>query len=129
MRPNMISGFLMVLIGAAFTLAVMFGLDYCHTEKPMKCFWMIRSEVGVGLMILLSGIVMKFVHVKTALGLQIANVFMGGMIVALATVLIGPCIKPQMICNHWTQSLLIIMGVAVMLIAAADAWRLSKIEE
>ena len=42
------------------------------------------------------------------------------------TVLIGTCPNPMMACHRVTDPALIVIGVLVALVAAADAWRLSK---
>ena len=122
MKPNFLSGFLMVLVGALVAFASLFWLPHCGGETPMRCVWLLRASTGVGFMILVSGVVMKFVAAKTAAGIQIGNVLMGLLLVALAAFLIGSCPNPMMACHR----VLIVIGLVVALIAAADAWRLSK---
>ena len=56
----------------------------------------------------------------------IANILNGILVVLLATVLIGPCPNPMMGCHATTQGALIVFGVIIALIAAADLWRLSR---
>ena len=62
MKPTFVSGFLMVVIGAALAMVSLFALPYCKGEHPMACFWLVRAASGVGLLILVSGVVMKFVR-------------------------------------------------------------------
>ena len=108
MKPNFLSGFLMVLVGALVAFASLFWLPHCGGETPMRC------------------VVMKFVAAKTAAGIQIGNVLMGLLLVALAAFLIGSCPNPMMACHRVTDPALIVIGVLVALVAAVDAWRLSK---
>ena len=118
MKPNFLSGFLMVVVGALVAFASLFWLPHCGGETPMRCVWLLRAATGVGFM--------KFVAAKTAAGIQIGNVLMGLLLIALATVLIGTCPNPMMACHRVTDPALIVIGLVVALIAAADAWRLSK---
>lgn len=69
---------------------------------------------------------MQFVSAHWAAGLQTANILNGILVVLLATVLIGPCPNPMMGCHATTQGALIVFGVIIALIAAADLWRLSR---
>ena len=126
MKPNFLSGFLMVLVGALVAFASLFWLPHCGGETPMRCVWLLRASTGVGFMILVSGVVMKFVAAKTAAGIQIGNVLMGLLLIALAAFLIGSCPNPMMACHRVTDPALIVIGVLVALVAAVDAWRLSK---
>lgn len=126
MKSNFLSGFLMLVIGALVAIASLYILPHCGGDKPMRCVWLLRATAGVGLGILLSGIVIKFVSAKVAAGLQIGNVLFGLLIVALASFLIGTCPNPMMACHRVTDPALIVIGLVVALIAGVDAWRLSK---
>lgn len=113
MKPNFLSGFLMVVVGALVAFASLFWLPHCGGETPMRCVWLLRAATGVGFMILVSGVVMKFVAAKTAAGIQIGNVLMGLLLIALATVLIGTCPNPMMACHRVTDPALIVIGLVV----------------
>lgn len=126
MKPNFLSGFLMVLLGAVVAFAALFFLPHCGGDKPMRCVWLLRAASGVGFGIVIAGVVMKFVSTKVAAGIQIGNVLMGLLLIALATFLIGSCPNPMMACHRVTDPALIVLGVVVMLAAGLDAWRLSK---
>ena len=48
MKPNFLSGFLMVLVGALVAFASLFWLPHCGGETPMRCVWLLRACAGVG---------------------------------------------------------------------------------
>ena len=126
MKPAFFTGLLMAFLGAALAVASLVWLPHCGGAPVMKCVWMVRATAGVGFMIMLGGIIMQFVSAHWAAGLQTANILNGILVILLATVLIGPCPNPMMGCHATTQGALIVFGVIIALIAAADLWRLSR---
>ena len=69
---------------------------------------------------------MQFAARGVAMGLQIANVLNGLLVVALSTFLIGACPNPLMRCHTVTEPILVVCGAVLALIALVDFWRLSK---
>ena len=125
-KPALLSGLVMLVIGALLALAAMFWLPHCGGEKPMRCVWMLAAVSGSGLLIAVTGVVMQFASRQIAMGLQIANVLNGLLVVALSTFLIGACPNPLMRCHTVTEPILVVWGAAIALIALVDFWRLSK---
>lgn len=125
-KPAFFSGLLMLVVGALLALAAMFWLPHCGGEKPMRCIWMLHAVCGVGLVVAISGVLMQFAARGVAMGLQIANVLNGLLVVALSTFLIGACPNPLMGCHTVTEPILVVCGAVLALIALVDFWRLSK---
>lgn len=126
MKPGFFTGLIMVFLGTIVSVASLVFLPRCPGPEVMNCVWMLRAAAGAGLVIAVSGVVMKFVSGQFAAGLQTANILLGLLIVGLATFLIGPCPEEGMACGGLTQTVLIAFGVLTAFLAASDAIRLAK---
>lgn len=125
-RPAFFSGLAMMALGLGLVVAALYFLPICHGDHPMQCFWMTRAIGVVGFAIGLSGVMLQFLERQRAVGVQMMNVLLGLVVVALATFAIGPCPNPMMACHAVTGKVLTLWGVLVAVAAAMDAWRLSR---
>ena len=127
-HPALFSGIFFALAGLILSAALFFGwLPHCHGEKIMRCVWMTRAAGGTALMIAALGYVMLFTNERAvAMGIGIGVFFAAILEAALATVLIGPCPSPMMLCHAVTQPTVIVSSAVLALFALADVWRLSR---
>ncbi len=87
---------------------------------PMKCFWTALGEVAVGLPLGMLGIAMFTQQRKpTWRVLSILGVVLGAA-VALLPVVVGVCANPSMLCNMVMKPLLILTGVVIAAVSAAN---------
>ena len=87
------------------------------TQVPMKCYWTAMAEVGLGALIVVTGIVLivsKHAETRRALGFVLAAL---GVVVALVpTYLIGVCGMAEHPCRMATQPALILLGLVTIII-------------
>lgn len=126
MKPAFFSGLLMLVLGALTACAALLWLPHCMATPPMKCVWMTHAVAATAGAVAILGVITQFADRGVAMGLQIANVVLGLLIIALATVVIGPCPNPLMKCHTTTEGALVIAGAVLALVALADFWRLSR---
>jgi hypothetical protein len=85
---------------------------------PMKCYWTAMAEVGLGALIVVTGIVLivsKQTETRRALGFVLAAL---GVVVALVpTYLIGVCPTLDHPCHAGTQPALILLGGITIVVA------------
>ncbi|MDO5531376.1 DUF4418 family protein [Sutterella sp.] len=126
-RPALVSGLVFALAGFAVAAALVWWLPHCHAELPMRCVWMTRANMGTGVLIGLLGLAMMFAGVGSAMGLATGIVLSSLLMIAVATVLIGPCPNPMMGCHAVTEPALIVIGAVIALAGLAELWRLSRV--
>lgn len=125
-KNHFLSGFLMLILGGLLTLAVLFYLPHCHKDG-MQCGWMIRAVALIGFEVAVLGLILQFVkNSAVALGLQWANFLNGLVVIALSTVVIGPCASPMMHCHTETQPVVVIWGAIISLVALVHMLLLAK---
>ena len=87
------------------------------TNIPMKCYWTAMAEVGLGALIVVTGIVLilsKQNETRRALGFVLAAL---GVVVALVPAdLIGVCGMAEHPCRMATQPALILLGAVTIII-------------
>jgi len=87
------------------------------TQVPMKCYWTAMAEVGLGALIVVTGMVLivsKHAETRRALGFVLAAL---GVVVALVpTYLIGVCGMAEHPCRMATQPALILLGLVTIII-------------
>ena len=70
---------------------------------PMKCFWTARAELGAGLVIIASGIMLfLFKNPHTRIGISVATTAVAVLAFAVPTWLIGVCLSETMLCRIGT---------------------------
>ncbi|MBQ1270082.1 MAG: DUF4418 family protein [Clostridia bacterium] len=129
MKNKYVIGIALILLGAliAFGPQSIFSVCEFNPEKAMKCHWMAKAEMGVGLVILAEGILsMVFDDKNLRLGLCISALLLGVLTLALPHVLIGVCKNAHMPCVTLTRPALTICGIAVVLMSGLSAFSLKK---
>lgn len=83
------------------------------------CHWTAQAELGVGIVITISGILLLILKTKERRsGLFIAILLNGIYALAIPTILIGVCNSTHMRCYTLTRPALVIIGVLVIITAA-----------
>lgn len=129
MKNKYVIGIALILLGAliAFGPQSIFSVCEFNPEKPMKCNWMAKAEMGVGLVILAEGILsMIFDDKNIRFGISVSALLMGALVLALPYVLIGVCKNSHMACVALTRPALTICGIAVILLSGLSAVSLKK---
>lgn len=132
MKNKYVVGALLLVLGLLIAIGPQKIFSVCefNPEKPMKCNWMGKAEIGVGAVIALIGVLqMVMDHAKVRMGLSMAAVPMGLLTLMLPTKLIGVCKNQHMPCVTLTRPALLILGIAVMAVAGLSAFALSKVKE
>lgn len=129
MKNKYVAGVLLMVLGVLIAVGPMSLFPVCEVtpEKTMKCHWTAQMELGVGLVITLTGLLTVLSNdVKVRQGLAMAAAPMGLLAVLAPTVLIGVCANAHMGCAALTRPVLVILGVVVMLVSGLSALLLSK---
>lgn len=117
-KNHLISGTIMLILGGALALAILYYLPHCHADKMMRCMWMKNSIALVGFMVAFLGLALAFARNSAfAMGIQLAQVVNGLAVVALSTFAIGPCMSPMMKCHSVTQPIVIVWGLVIAVVA------------
>ncbi len=114
-----ISFFLMMVIGGLVALGPQTLFKVCEVTEDhiMKCHWTAQAELGLGTalaIIALIGILSNNNIFQK--GLHVGAVILGGLIIAIPTVLIGVCDNAMMHCRMLTLPILVVLGVMTIVI-------------
>lgn len=132
MKNKYVVGALLLVLGLLIAIGPQKVFPVCefNPEKPMKCNWMGKAEIGVGAVIALIGVLqMVMDHAKVRMGLSMAAVPMGLLTLLLPTKLIGVCMNVHMRCVTLTRPALLMLGIATILVGGLSAFALNKIEK
>ena len=81
---------------------------------PMKCHWTAQAEVAVAApLVVTAGLLATSKRKETVRVASIVAAVLGIFVVALPTLLVGVCARPEMICNAIMKPSLIAMGGTV----------------
>jgi uncharacterized membrane protein HdeD (DUF308 family) len=137
--PSVIVGIILIIFG--LMIAIIPQFSSCHslgsditlqngTKLPMKCYWTGQSELIVGALLLIIGILMIIGKRKeTQLFLSIMGIFLGIAALLLPTYLIGVCADPTHICNTILKTTLLILSPLVIIDSLAGLIVALKIKE
>jgi hypothetical protein len=118
------------LIGLALVIAVVPLFTDCQSQGrsltlqngsavPMKCHWTAIAEIGVGIMLGLTGLLMlRSQRKETERSLGILGVSSGALAILFPTALIGVCANPSMTCNMVMLPTMILAGTLAIAISA-----------
>ena len=132
MKNKYVVGALLLVLGLLIAIGPQKIFPVCefNPEKPMKCNWMGKAEIGVGAVVALIGVLqMVMDHAKVRMGLSMAAVPMGLLTLLLPTKLIGVCMNVHMRCVTLTRPALLMLGIATILVGGLSAFALNKIEK
>ena len=132
MKNKYVVGALLLVLGLLIAIGPQKIFPVCefNPEKPMKCNWMGKAEIGVGAVVALIGVLqMVMDHAKVRMGLSMAVVPMGLLTLLLPTKLIGVCMNQHMRCVTLTRPALLMLGIATILVGGLSAFALNKIEK
>lgn len=80
-------------------------------SSPMKCYWTARAELGVGILIAFSGLLLLLLKsLQSRLGLSLAIGLNGVLVILFPSVSIGVCGSTAISCRVLTLPALYILG-------------------
>ncbi len=95
----------------------------------MKCHWTAIAEVGVGLTLGLTGLLMLFSQRKeTDRSLSVMGIASGALAILFPTVLIGVCANAAMLCNMIMRPTLITLGTFAIVACAVILFNTRRLE-
>jgi hypothetical protein len=117
------SGLIVALIGFLIIVTPNWILPVCEgllelangKQVPMRCFWTARSEMVLGGLVLISGLMIAYVNSSEArrrLNHQV--VFLGLATILVPLFIIPTCMNPDMACNVGTKPALLLLGGLTM---------------
>ncbi len=125
-KKSYLTGLLMMALGLGLSAVSLYALPICHGDEHMSCYYMVRAEALLGGVIGSSGVLLMILGKARAAGVEMMNVLLGLAVIAIATIVIGPCPSPMMACHAMSAKVLVLWGAVVAVVAVADAWRLSQ---
>lgn len=88
------------------------------TKVPMKCFYTAKAGVAMGIPLGILGLLVLVSRRKeTNRVLAVLGIVLGGVAMAVPTVLIGTCGKATMICNEVLKPTMLFAGGAVIVLS------------
>ena len=126
MKFNVSSGVLAILgillIVAPWTFAPVCEVngDYVQTTTgkllPMPCGYTARAEIGIGALVLVTGMMMGVAQsTESKKFLGAFGISLGAVAILLPTYLIGMCANASHSCRLLTQPVLILVGIAIVI--------------
>ncbi len=128
-KTSLILGFVAVVVGFIVVVGPHYIFPVCQyfgmfmqtmngMYMPMKCYWTAMAEVGLGTLIIVTGLVLivsKEAETRRALGFVLGA--LGIMVALVPTYLIGVCASPDHPCRIATQPALVLLGVVIVIVA------------
>lgn len=88
------------------------------TEKVMKCYWAGKSEIALGGILLLSGILLFISKTKeTQICISILSIATSISSILIPTLLIGGCKKPDMLCRTTAYPCIYLIAAIVIILS------------
>jgi uncharacterized membrane protein YedE/YeeE len=131
MKNRIISGAAAIAAGLLIALGPQFLFKVCPVEEMlMKCHWSARAEIGVGALIAALGIALIFfANSKIRLGLTIGIFLAGVLALFIPHALIGGCAMHTMQCRKVAFPAITVIGILLLIGAAANAVYLARKKE
>lgn len=100
------------------------------TDMIMNCHWTARVELGIGILIVLTGVLLILLRAaRIRLGLSISLVLNGILALLIPTVLIGVCGGVHMSCRSLTLPALTVISSGVIITALVNTIYLYKADK
>ena len=116
---NKYLGIFLAVLGLALAIVPNFADCASHggymvvmgKQIPMTCHWSARSEIAMGIPLVVIGAIMSFTRRKSGfLTLSILGGSMGILAITLPTYIIGTCPGPTMPCNTLMKPVITLLG-------------------
>lgn len=119
MKRRVLDSLPLIALGLVIALGPQLFFKVCDTsEKVMKCFWTGRTELGIGVVIAILGLLLLvFRSPSVRLGLVIGVFLVSILSVLVPTVLIGVCGMATMQCRVHTLPSLIVSGILTAVVS------------
>ncbi len=116
----------LLVAATPFILPVCQGLLQTTTGKnvPMRCYYTGQTEIVVGLLIAVVGVLAFFFgkQAEARGALSAVVLALGAVVILIPTVIIGTCASPDMACNIGTKPALLLLGTATVILGLAGVW-------
>lgn len=124
MKRDKVFGLIYIILGLLMALAPTVIAPTCGPMENgmfMKCHWMGRSAMGIGVVIAILGAAYTYVcSSKAKSALAFASLLLGLYTIAVEAFLIGGCKNPMMVCRAHTMPVLYVLaGIVIVLSVAA----------
>jgi hypothetical protein len=131
MKNRIFPGISFILLGLLIAIGPFTLFRVCEWDMMiMKCFWTARTELGIGILIAILGILtLLFTSSRIRLGLSITAALNGILILLIPTALIGVCEEPLLPCRVLTLPSLVILSSILIVISLVNAIVLFKKED
>ena len=95
---------------------------------PMKCLWTSRAEIGLGALLLATGVLLFFSReLESRRFLSVLTLIVGIFVILFPTKLIGVCGNPEMTCRVFMKPTLLLIGlVTTGLGITGTAWNFTR---
>ena len=134
MKAYYFSGIVLIVLGLLLLAIPHWLFPVCEFAREthsggmhMPCYWVARAEIGLGVFVAFCGVLFLSVGGKQAkYGVALVSMFAALLAGVTATVIIGGCANPDMICNQATLPALAQasgVGFLVMLFAVCSLRR------
>ncbi len=116
MKNKVVASVTYIVIGIFIIIGLKYFFPVCSGEMRMRCNYTADVEIGIGILIALLGIVSLFItSSKVRLGISIAQIIIGILIILIPTFLIGVCKSKEMLCHMAALPFLIFIGFVTIM--------------
>ncbi|MBQ7901798.1 MAG: DUF4418 family protein [Clostridia bacterium] len=133
MRKKSFIGVVIVVLGLLIAIGPFSLFHVCRPDDPemyMRCYWTARSELGIGLVIGILGLLTAILPSgKTAIGLNFGALLNGIVAFLIPNFLIGVCEGEHMHCHAVSLPALSILSVILVVVAIINIVYIYKKEE
>ena len=133
MQKKTITGVIIAILGLFIAIGPFTLFHVCRPDDPemyMRCYWTARTELGLGIEILILGLLTAILKSgRTKIGLSIAAALNGVLVFLIPNFLIGVCEGKHMHCHAVCLPALSILSAVLIIIAVINIIYLYRNEE